>query len=126
MTVLTNARILDVREGTFKEGALSLGEGKIASIDGAASAPGAKDAIDLEGAYLLPGIITCHTHLSIVFPFHETNENESPAITALRCQKRANDALQAGITTVSSGRMWCLLAGGLWGLARRDAEKNLA
>ncbi len=98
MTVLTNARILDVREGVFKEGSLTLGDGKIASIDHAAGAAGAAnvgDAIDLEGAYLLPGIITCHTHLSIVFPFHETDENESPAITALRCQKRANDALQA-------------------------------
>lgn len=100
MTVLTNARILDVREGSFKEGSLTIGDGKIASIDGAPGANGAKGAIDLEGAYLLPGLITCHTHLSIVFPFHETDENESPAITALRCQKRANDALQAGITTV--------------------------
>ena len=97
MTVLTNARILDVREGVFKEGSLTIGDGRIASVDGAA---GSKDAIDLEGAYLLPGIITCHTHLSIVFPFSETDENESPAITALRCQKRANDALQAGITTL--------------------------
>ena len=97
MTVLTNARILDVGEGSFREGSLTIGDGKIASIDAAA---GDNDAIDLEGAYLLPGIITCHTHLSITFPFHETDENESPAITALRCQKRANDALQAGITTI--------------------------
>ena len=35
-----------------------------------------------------------------MFPFHETDENESAAVTGIRCQKRARDALRAGITTL--------------------------
>ena len=56
--------------------------------------------LDLDGAYLAPGLISCHTHLSIVFPFHETDENEHAGYTALRAAERATDALNAGVTTV--------------------------
>ena len=98
MTTLSNARILDVREGTVREGAVVIEGGHIHSTDTGSRRGGG--TFDLQGAYLLPGLINCHTHLSAVFPFHETDENESPAITALRCQKRASDALRAGITTV--------------------------
>lgn len=57
---------------------------------------------DLAGQYVMPGIISCHTHLSVVFPFSETDENESPALTAYRSAQRAQAALQAGITTIRS------------------------
>lgn len=98
MTILRHARAVDVRTGTIREAAVRVEGGRIAALDprGSADAGG----VDLEGAYLLPGLITCHTHLSIVFPFHETDQHESPAITALRCQRRGIDALRAGITTV--------------------------
>jgi len=96
VTTLLNCSAIDVREGRVREGAVSIEEGLISAFERG----GGGETIDLEGAFLLPGLITCHTHLSIVFPFHETDENESPAITALRCQKRATDALRAGITTV--------------------------
>jgi hypothetical protein len=57
---------------------------------------------DLGGQYVMPGIISCHTHLSVVFPFSETNENENPALTAYRSAQRAQAALHAGITTIRS------------------------
>jgi imidazolonepropionase-like amidohydrolase len=56
--------------------------------------------IDLGGQYILPGIISCHTHLSVVFPFRDTDENENPALTAYRAAQRAQEALNAGITTL--------------------------
>lgn len=55
---------------------------------------------DLGGRYILPGIISCHTHLSVVFPFRDTDEQENPALTAYRAAQRAKEALLAGITTL--------------------------
>ena len=49
---------------------------------------------------MLPGLVSCHTHLSIVFPMSATDESESPAATVLRAAKRARQALAAGITTL--------------------------
>jgi imidazolonepropionase-like amidohydrolase len=46
----------------------------------------------------LAGLISCHTHLSIVFG--ETDEAEDPALTAYRAATRATEALRAGVTTV--------------------------
>lgn len=54
--------------------------------------------VDVGGRWLLPGLISCHTHLSITFG--ETDEAENPALTAYRAATRATQALQAGVTTV--------------------------
>ena len=57
--------------------------------------------IDVGGRFVLPGLISCHTHLSIVFPMSATDPTENPAATVLRAAKRARDALRAaGITTL--------------------------
>ncbi len=55
---------------------------------------------DVAGRWLLPGLISCHTHLSVVFPFSDTDEAENPALTAYRSAARATAALRAGITTI--------------------------
>jgi len=55
---------------------------------------------DVVGRWLLPGLISCHTHLSVVFPFSDTDEAENPALTAYRSAARATAALRAGITTI--------------------------
>lgn len=98
MIIVRHARIVDVREGIVREGDVHIEGGTIHSLDARGAV--AETTIDLDGAYLLPGLISCHTHFSIVFPFNETDPNESPAITAFRAQKRATDTLRAGITTV--------------------------
>jgi imidazolonepropionase-like amidohydrolase len=106
---LLDARVVDVVGGEVREqAAVHVLDGKIVDVTGQVGAPsiGSLDrtlgepVIDLAGAYLLPGLISCHAHLSIVFPFHETDENEHPGYTALRAAKRAKDALWAGVTTV--------------------------
>ena len=56
--------------------------------------------MSLEGRYLVPGLISVHTHLSVVYPFSATDENENPGLTVLRAYGRAQDALRAGITTI--------------------------
>lgn len=97
---LANARVVDVTEGTVTDGSqLELSAGRVRSFR-ASVPPGATDVIDLEHRYVLPGLISCHTHLSIVFPMSATDPDEYPAATVLRAAKRASDALDAGITTV--------------------------
>ncbi len=98
MTILRNCRVIDVKEGVVRETSVKVEKGRIAEL-GEGRTPG-EDFIDLEGAYLLPGLITSHVHLGHVFPFNEIDPNESPALTALRCYRRGVDALRAGITTV--------------------------
>ncbi len=54
--------------------------------------------IDLDGFYVMPGLINVHNNLSLVFPFKLTNPDEPESVTVLRCYRRAYDALLAGVT----------------------------
>ena len=108
MTVFTNARLVDVVEGRIIDGkAVRVDRsGKISEIGEstrvAASLEKNEQVIDLGGRYLFPGLISCHTHLSVGFPFSLTDPNENPAVTAYRSAQRATEALKAGITTLRS------------------------
>jgi imidazolonepropionase-like amidohydrolase len=92
--VLTGERLRDRVVETAADGTIT----QVA----AAAPPGLPDAdvVDVAGRWLLPGLISCHTHLSVVFPFSATDEAENPAITAYRSATRASEALRAGITTI--------------------------
>lgn len=104
--LLVNANVVDVISGEIlRESSVQIDvNGKITSIQKATSAKAAKseEIIDLEGRYLFPGLISCHAHLSIVFPFSLTDPNENPALTAFRAAQRAEEALKSGITTLRS------------------------
>lgn len=92
--VLTGERLRDRAVETAADGTIT----RVA----AAVPPGlpAAGVVDVAGRWLLPGLISCHTHLSVVFPFSATDEAENPAITAYRSATRATEALRAGITTI--------------------------
>jgi imidazolonepropionase-like amidohydrolase len=97
---LVNANVVDVVEGKVSAGRnVEIADGKIRSVSSALR-PGRPDVTDVEGRFVVPGLISCHTHLSIVFPMSATDPTEHPAATALRAAKRAREALAAGITTV--------------------------
>src|SRR5205823_14761733 len=93
-----NANVLDVLTGErlAHRAVETAADGTVAQV--AATAPPGQDAVDVAGRWLLPGLISCHTHLSIVFG--EADEAENPALTAYRAATRATQALRAGITTV--------------------------
>ena len=104
--LIVNAKIVDVLAGEIKsEDAVRISSnGEIAEIGKSTTLNRSSDEtiLDLDGRYLFPGLISCHTHLSVVFPFSLTDPNEDPAITAFRAAERAHDALHSGITTLRS------------------------
>jgi imidazolonepropionase-like amidohydrolase len=95
-----NANVVDVLTGErlFRRAVETAADGTVVQV--AATAPPGQDAVDVAGRWLLPGLISCHTHLSVVFPFSAADEAENPAITAYRSATRASEALRAGITTI--------------------------
>lgn len=107
MTIYANARIVDVIEGAVSApSAIRVGHDGLISDIGESVAITRRysneRSVDLDGRYLFPGLISCHTHLSVVFPFSLTDPAENPAITAYRSAQRASDALLSGITTIRS------------------------
>lgn len=98
---LTDCSVLDVLTGGVRPSAsVSVDNGRIGQIVDGPPPVGADAVHSVDGAMLMPGLISCHTHLSIYFPLPETDENENPALTAFRSAKRATDALHAGVTTI--------------------------
>lgn len=97
---LTRANVVDVEKGTVLPEVTVLVDGdRIAGV-GEVQIPRDAMVLDLAGSYLLPGLTTVHTHLSIVFPFADTDEDEPEALTAYRSAARASAALDAGATTI--------------------------
>jgi len=98
--VLANCNVVDVEQGRIQENRNLLIEGQfIKGVTGRQTRSEGRP-VDLKGTYVLPGLSNMHNNLSMVFPFKNTNLTESPAITVLRCYRRAYDALMAGITTL--------------------------
>jgi imidazolonepropionase-like amidohydrolase len=79
---LTNANVVNVRDGRITAGAtIVLRDGRIASIQ-AAGTPAGVRVLDLKGKYVLPGLIDAHTHAADFAAFQR--------------------ALESGVTTVRS------------------------
>lgn len=97
---LTGGHVVDVRAGTVRRNVnVEISDGRIAQLTSAAPPEGSARR-ELGGRYVVPGLISVHTHLSVVYPFTDTDESESAGITALRALSRAQDALHAGVTTI--------------------------
>jgi imidazolonepropionase-like amidohydrolase len=99
--VLTHANIIDGTSATpIRNATVIVSGGKIARIETAAVAtPAGADVIDLQGRYLLPGMIDAHTHMSNL--------------------AAARRALESGVTTVRSASVAAFQDVGLRELSRR-------
>jgi imidazolonepropionase-like amidohydrolase len=105
--LITNAKIVDVLVGEIRsEDAVRVSaSGEIVELGKSTTLTSSnnEDSIDLDGRYLFPGLISCHTHLSVVFPFSLTDPDEDPAITAFRAAERA----QSGRICSKPCLRWC-------------------
>jgi imidazolonepropionase-like amidohydrolase len=106
MSVLTNCSVIDVVAETATAGqGVWIAGGRLREIgpadevlaDALAAGPGV-DVTDLDGAFLLPGLMNMHTHLGLTYTGREPDR--SPAARALRMAANAQDSLRAGVTTI--------------------------
>lgn len=96
---LTNCTVIDIEDpGQSFQGSVRVADGAIAEFTEEAP-PAGSAAVDLDGRALLPGLITCHTHLTEVYPFAAA-AGETSADSALRAMGAATQALHAGVTTI--------------------------
>ena len=105
--ILKNANVIDVLGGTtLSRRTVHLSEGKISSIttdkDEKPSDTSKTKHVDLKGAYLCPGLIDCHVHLTAAPGQSSVRELFSldPTSSAYRTAWNAKQMLLRGFTTV--------------------------
>jgi imidazolonepropionase-like amidohydrolase len=79
ITVIQNATILTVTNGTIERGSILIRDGKIAEVGTNVTVPDGAHVIDAEGQYVMPGIIDAHTH--VAGGFNEGSVNVSSMTT---------------------------------------------
>lgn len=103
-TLLLNCTLVDPLDDVPRRGcAVLVEEGRIAEVgdaDELTAAAGDAAVWDLDGAYLLPGLMNMHVHFGLVLPGMTHLAGEVPAARALRMAQNARETLRAGVTTV--------------------------
>lgn len=100
-TVLANARLFDGTGAPAREGvSVVIEDGYIDSIG--EDIPANARTVDLQGRFLMPGLIDCHTHLTIKAEpdLAEGEEALRPGVVGHIVAAVLRDALRMGITTV--------------------------
>ncbi|BDI22490.1 amidohydrolase family protein [Herbiconiux sp. L3-i23] len=109
--LVTDARVIDVVAGTASPGALWIRAGLLEAVGAesdvraAIAAAEANPAeLDLDGAYVMPGLINMHNHLSLSLPGSagEVLNSLDAAGLALYMADGARRTLHSGVTTVRS------------------------
>jgi imidazolonepropionase-like amidohydrolase len=100
-----SARVVDPRGASISAPTdVHLRDGRIVAIGGTHpdAGSGAVTVHDIGGRFLAPGLVSVHSHLSVRYPFHATDEHEDPGLSVARALPRAQEAIKAGITTIRS------------------------
>jgi imidazolonepropionase-like amidohydrolase len=101
--VLRNVRVVDVVDGTVSPStSILVRDGLIERIAEDASDGAQVPTVDLDGAYVLPGLINMHTHFSLSLPGPSGADVEAfgEAGLALYMADGARRTLHSGVTTV--------------------------
>ncbi len=103
-TLLTNARLFDGTGSPVRPGAtIRIEDGRIAAVsEGQESDTQDARVIDLGGRFVMPGIIDCHTHLTIHAEpnLPEGAEELRPGVVGHLVAAELRKALRMGITTI--------------------------
>lgn len=79
-TLIRNATVLTVTNGTIENGSVLIENGKIAAVGKNLSAPADATVVDATGKYLMPGIIDCHSHTAIEGGVNEGTVSDSSMV----------------------------------------------
>lgn len=104
---LKGAQVFDVHGGSFKESDIQVDAGRIAEIGKARGGSG--DDIDLRGAYILPGFIDCHVHITINTHSGDPNNpwrDALPGTVAIWAAGAARRMLHCGVTSAREVGGW--------------------
>jgi len=64
VTLIRNATVMTVANGTIENGSILIRDGKIAAVGTDVSAPRDATVVDATGKYVIPGIIDAHSHIA--------------------------------------------------------------
>ncbi len=115
MLAIINAHILTITHGEIENGTILVENGKILQVGADIVVPDTADILDVQGAYVMPGLIDAHTAIGLKeegmrWEGDDRNENtRSPIMPHLSAldgfspeDEAIYDAMEHGITTVLS------------------------
>jgi imidazolonepropionase-like amidohydrolase len=114
VTLFTNGLFLDVQAGTYREGDLHVNDGFVA--EPGSPLPSDARRVDLGGAYVLPGLIDSHVHVTASSADLADLARLPVTYTAHHTARLLGDMLDRGFTTVRD------MAGGDYGTWRALEE----
>jgi len=98
VTLIRNATVMTVANGTIQNGSILIRDGKIAQIGTNITAPADALVIDASGKYVIPGIIDAHSHIAS----DATNEG-AVAVSAMVGIRDVLDPDDVGIYRAAAG-----------------------
>ncbi|MFE0023478.1 amidohydrolase family protein [Amycolatopsis sp. NPDC059021] len=113
--LLRNARLLDPLTGEYTEGDLRCADGRIAEVGPGLTAADVRTE-DLRGAFVLPGLIDAHVHVTASTADLGSLPSSSPSYVAAHSARTMSRMLDRGFTTVRDA------SGADYGLADAQAE----
>jgi imidazolonepropionase-like amidohydrolase len=114
--LLKNCLLLDVAAGSYAEGDLLAVGGRIAETGAGLTAPPDAQTRDLRGAFVLPGLIDAHVHVTAFTADLASVGTTSPFYVAAHTARIMGGMLDRGFTTVRD------VGGGEYGIAAAQAE----
>jgi imidazolonepropionase-like amidohydrolase len=108
MRWLVGGNVFDVAKGIFQRADIGIEGERITAITAQAKPDRKDDIYEMPGAWLLPGLIDCHVHLTIPTELADpaAGANRTDAAVALYTAKAAERTLQAGVTTARDVGGW--------------------
>lgn len=115
MLLIKNGKVLTMAGTTYEKGCVLIEDGKIKAVEENIVETKEMEIIDVDGAWVMPGIIEAHCHIGIMeedkgFEGNDTNEMTDPITPQLRAIDAINpmdtafdDAVEAGVTSVMTG-----------------------